>query len=189
MDRKYALIPAYEPDGRLLEIIEDAVAEGFQVIVVDDGSSDGCQRYFKQAEYMATVLHHSENKGKGAALKTGFAWIASMCEADDVVVTLDADGQHTIQDALKVCAEACIHPDSLILGSRALADNVPLRSRFGNTVTRFVYRLASGVKVHGALDIYGTTNRLTIIYLIVGLVLILAGTIQYAIDCRRYRCA
>lgn len=47
-----------------------------------------------------------------------------------------------------MCAEACIHSDSLILGSRALADNVPLRSRFGNTVTRFVYRLASGVKVH-----------------------------------------
>lgn len=89
MDRKYAIIPAYEPDGRLLEIIEDAMAEGFQVIVVDDGSSDDCQQYFKQAEYMATVLHHSENKGKGAALKTGFARIASMCEADDVVVTLD----------------------------------------------------------------------------------------------------
>lgn len=44
MDRKYALIPAYEPDGRLLEIIEDAVAEGFQVIVVDDGSSDDCHK-------------------------------------------------------------------------------------------------------------------------------------------------
>lgn len=73
MDRKYALIPAYEPDGRLLEIIEDAVDEGFQVIVVDDGSGDDCQQYFKQAEYMATVLHHSENKGKGAALKTGCA--------------------------------------------------------------------------------------------------------------------
>ncbi len=44
MDRKYALIPAYEPDGRLLEIIEGAVAEGFQVIVVDDGSSDDCHK-------------------------------------------------------------------------------------------------------------------------------------------------
>lgn len=148
MDKKYALIPAYEPDGRMLELIEDAVAEGFQVIVVDDGSSDECQQYFKQAEYLATVLHHFENKGKGAALKTGFVRIASMCEADDVVVTLDADGQHTIQDALKVCAEACTHPDSIILGSRALAENVPLRSKFGNAVTRFVYRLASGVKVH-----------------------------------------
>lgn len=148
MDKKYALIPAYEPDGRLLEIIEDAVAEGFQVIVVDDGSSDDCQQYFKQAEYMATVLHHPENKGKGAALKTGFARIALMCGADDVVVTLDADGQHTIQDVLKVCAKACMHPDSLILGSRALTENVPLRSKFGNTVTRFVYRLASGVRVH-----------------------------------------
>ena len=148
MDKKYALIPAYEPDGRLLELIEDVVAEGFQVIVVDDGSSDDCQQYFKQAEYMATVLHHTENKGKGAALKTGFARIASMCGVDDVVVTLDADGQHTIQDALKVCAEACTHPDSLILGSRALTENVPLRSKLGNTVTRCVYRLASGVKVY-----------------------------------------
>lgn len=148
MDKKYALIPAYEPDERMLELIEDAVAEGFQVIVVDDGSSDGCQQYFKHAEYLATVLHHSENRGKGAALRTGFAYITSVCEDDDVVVTLDADGQHTIQDALKVCAEACLHPDSLILGSRALDENVPLRSKLGNTITRFVYRLASGVSVH-----------------------------------------
>ena len=48
--------------------------------------------------------------------------------------------------------------------------------------------LTVGNLVKGALDIYGTTNRLTVIYLIVGLVLILAGTIQYVIDCRRYRC-
>lgn len=148
MDKKYALIPAYEPDGRMLGLIEDAVAEGFQVIVVDDGSGDACQRYFKQAEYLATVLHHSENKGKGAALRTGFAYIMSVCEDDDIVVTLDADGQHTIQDGLKVCAEACLYPDSLILGSRALDVKVPLRSKIGNTITRFVYRLASGVSVH-----------------------------------------
>ena len=148
MDKKYALIPAYEPDGRMLELIEDAVAEGFQVIVVDDGSSAECQQYFKHAEYLATVLHHSENRGKGAALRTGFAYITSVCEDDDVVVTLDADGQHTIQDALKVCAEACLQPDSLVLGSRALDENVPLRSKLGNTITRFVYRLASGVSVH-----------------------------------------
>ena len=49
--------------------------------------------------------------------------------------------------------------------------------------------LTVGSLVKGALDIYGTTNHLTIIYLIVGLVLILAGTIQYIIDCRRCRCA
>ena len=89
MDNKYALIPAYEPDGRMLELIEDAVAEGFQVIVVDDGSSDECQQYFKQAEYLATVLHHSANRGKGTALRTGFAYIMSVCEDDDIVATVN----------------------------------------------------------------------------------------------------
>ena len=89
MDKKYALIPAYEPDGRMLELIEDAVAEGFQVIVVDDGSSDECQQYFKQAEYLATVLHHSANRGKGTALRTGFAYIMSVCEDDDIVATVN----------------------------------------------------------------------------------------------------
>ena len=89
MDKKYALIPAYEPDGRMLELIEDAVAEGFQVIVVDDGSSDECQQYFKQAEYLATVLHHSANRGKGIALRTGFAYIMSVCEDDDIVATVN----------------------------------------------------------------------------------------------------
>lgn len=49
--------------------------------------------------------------------------------------------------------------------------------------------LTVGSLVKGALDIYGTTNHLTIIYLIVGLVLIMVGVIQYVVDCRRYRCA
>ena len=49
--------------------------------------------------------------------------------------------------------------------------------------------LTVGSIVKGALDIYGTTNHLTIIYLIVGLLLMFAGTIQYIVECRRCRCA
>ena len=144
----YALIPAFEPDSRLPELVEDAVAAGFHVIVVNDGSGSDCHPYFNQAEYFAAVLHHPENLGKGAALKTGFEYIKNICEPDDIIVTLDADGQHTISDALEVCNEARLHPDSLILGSRELSEHVPLRSQFGNTVTRWVYRLASSVCVH-----------------------------------------
>ena len=61
---------------------------------------------------------------------------------------MDADGQHSVRDAVRVCEEAEQYTDSLILGSRALRENVPLRSRFGNGVTRFVYRLATGLNVH-----------------------------------------
>lgn len=148
MDKKYALIPAYEPDGRMLELIEDAVAEGFQVIVVDDGSSDECQQYFKQAEYLATVLHHSANRGKGIALRTGFAYIMSVCEDDDIVATLDADGQHKIQDALKVCAEASLIVSNVTarLVSATVNYNINRRYVFGadNEISKSIFKRKKG---------------------------------------------
>ncbi len=53
-----------------------------------------------------------------------------------VIVTLDADGQHTISDALRVCERAEEKPGTLVLGSRKLDHDVPLRSKIGNTITR-----------------------------------------------------
>ena len=65
-----------------------------------------------------------------------------------LVVTADADGQHKINDIIRVIHEAELHPESLILGSRKFDKNVPFRSQFGNTMTRFVYQLSTGVKIH-----------------------------------------
>lgn len=67
---------------------------------------------------------------------------------DCIVVTMDADGQHTVEDALRLCQAVQKNPASLVLGSRAMRKDVPLRSRFGNAVTRFIYRLATGVQVY-----------------------------------------
>ena len=61
---------------------------------------------------------------------------------------MDSDGQHQIEDAVRVCRASERRPDTLVLGSRKLKDNVPLRSQFGNTVTRFVFRLSTGQNVH-----------------------------------------
>lgn len=61
---------------------------------------------------------------------------------------MDADGQHCVEDAISLCDLADKYPDELILGSRGLKENVPLRSRIGNTVTRAVYRLFTGIKIH-----------------------------------------
>lgn len=143
-----ALIPAYEPDEILVSLVKEADDAGYIVIVVNDGSSRDKDRIFEEVAPYATVLCHDENKGKGRALKTGFTYIQENFSDDSIVVTLDADGQHRLEDAGKICRAAMEHRHSLILGSRALDENVPARSKLGNTITRFVFRIATGQKVN-----------------------------------------
>ncbi len=143
-----ALIPAYQPEDTLLDLLDKAAEQCFRIVVVDDGSDESCQDIFRHAETYGKVLHHARNKGKGAALKTGLDYIEETFDPEDIVITLDADGQHTIEDAKKLCQLAAEHPGELLLGSRDLDTNVPLRSKMGNTITRWVYRLTTGVSVH-----------------------------------------
>ncbi len=145
---RFALIPAYEPEPILLELIQSAAWAGFRVIVVDDGSGEAYTDLFRQAAASATVLTHRENLGKGCAIKTGLQFIRNSEAGDYTVVTLDADGQHCITDALLVCEAAKRRPGTLVLGSRKLQGNVPLRSRFGNTVTRLIFGLTAGRPIH-----------------------------------------
>ena len=63
-------------------------------------------------------------------------------------MTADADGQHRYEDILRVCETAAANPGALVLGSRKFEGDVPLRSRFGNGVTRKVFSVASGVSVY-----------------------------------------
>ncbi len=143
-----ALIPAYKPTAILPDLIEKMKGSGFSVIIVDDGSGGDYEEIFSECTRYATVLHHSENRGKGCALKSGLSFIAGHYTEDAVVVTVDADGQHRVEDALAICLIAEDAPNSLVLGSRRLKENVPLRSRFGNTITRAVYHISTGLKVY-----------------------------------------
>lgn len=143
-----ALIPAYEPEELMIALLRDLQSAEFHIVVVDDGSGDEYAELFKTAADYAHVLTHTVNQGKGAALKTGLTYIKEHYGDSFVVVTVDADGQHSVEDALSLCELAEKYPDELILGGRALKDNVPLRSQIGNTITRAVYRLSTGLKVH-----------------------------------------
>lgn len=143
-----AVIPAYEPDDHLPDLVSRLITEGLIPIVVNDGSGAEYDGIFRLVSDLATVLTHEVNKGKGRALKTAYSYILKNFPKDSVIVTMDCDGQHTTADALHLCAMAAEHPDSLILGSRRQSKSSPLRSRFGNAVTRFVFRLSSGAKVY-----------------------------------------
>ena len=145
---KIALIPAYQPGDTMLGLLQELYVAGFQAVVVDDGSGPAYGSVFRAAASFAAVLSHAENRGKGAALKTGLGYIRSNYGSAYVVVTADADGQHRIGDICRVTETAEVRPDTLILGSRPMKRSVPLRSRLGNTITRWVFRLSTGAKVY-----------------------------------------
>ena len=146
--RSVMLIPSLEPDERLPRYVAALLAAGFpRVVVVDDGSGPSYQPIFQALEEMpgCTVLHHPVNRGKGCALKTGFAWIRTNCPQADGVITADADGQHTVPDCLKISQALEQGKQALYLGSRDFSlAHVPPKSRFGNRLTSFVFMLLYG---------------------------------------------
>lgn len=136
------LIPAYNPDGALTALVKDLKGAFDRIVVVDDGSTSGREIFEEVARLGAEVLHHDVNRGKGAALKTGFAHIA---QRD--VVTADADGQHTPSDIKAIADALAAGRKGLVLGQRSFDGEVPFRSRFGNFWTRWFFFLMTGVFV------------------------------------------
>jgi glycosyltransferase involved in cell wall biosynthesis len=131
------LVPVYQPGDGLSRLVADvrAADPSCAVVLVDDGSTKpvempGC-----------TVLRHPVNRGKGAALRTGFAHIASTYPGEPVVCA-DGDGQHSAADILRVASRVA-EGDHLVLGVRRVR-RMPPRSRLGNAITRELFRAATG---------------------------------------------
>ena len=143
------VIPAYQPDDKLLRLLRDLKTQtDYTLLVVNDGSNDSCNEVFDEARELAIVLSHEVNRGKGVAMKTAFAYISAHFAAGDGIVTADADGQHLVSDIIRVAEAQRKNPDALILGSRRFTGTVPLRSRMGNGITRFVFAASTGGKVY-----------------------------------------
>ena len=156
----YVVIPAYQPDNKLIKLVEKIHDKSdFKILIIDDGSSPACQKIFDKASQYATILRHEVNQGKGHALKTAFQFIKEQ-NSYGTVVTADADGQHKIWDIFRTANKASENPNKLILGVRAFTGKVPLRSRFGNSLTKALFKLQTGVGVtdtHTGLRAF-TTN-------------------------------
>lgn len=143
------LIPSYEPEMQLLELIIKIKEKcNFNIIIVDDGSGKTYRKIFKQAEKLGcTVLTHIKNLGKGRALKTGFEFIKTSGEKMGVVCA-DSDGQHLLEDIIKIARNVEEHKSHIVLGCRHFTGKVPIRSKFGNTVTRAIFQLTTGTSLY-----------------------------------------
>ena len=142
------LIPAYKPDDKLVALTDQLLThDDLKLVVVDDGSGEAFRPVFEALDKRVTLISYPDNKGKGGALKTGIRYIMDHMPECERLVTADADGQHRYADIRRVLDKSEEMPGALVLGSRAFDGDVPLRSRFGNAMTRQVFAIASGVKV------------------------------------------
>ncbi len=143
------LIPAYKPDEKLVTLVHDLRSSGFEkIVVVDDGGNNEFASLFARIRTMnVPVVTHTVNMGKGRALKTGINFILEHRLGDFGVITADADGQHTPEDIRRIADEMSAQPDTLVLGVREFSGNIPLRSRFGNRLTRLIFAAINGADI------------------------------------------
>jgi len=138
----YVVIPAYNEESMISEVIHRVKKFTKNIIVVDDGSKDKTSKVDKKAG--AFVLRHKINLGQGAARMTG-------CEAAwrmgaEVVVTLDADGQHNpihISKFVKKIAEGY----DIVFGQRNLKSGIPLDRRLGLKLGSMIIRIFFGINI------------------------------------------
>lgn len=141
------IIPAYKPDETLVTITDQLWRYGCRIVVVDDGSGEKYQPIFEKISDICIILRHSENCGKGAAIKTALTYVKEELWTGNVIGVMDCDGQHLPEDMMKLFTFAKTHRKTMVLGVREVGKNMPLKSRLGNQITRTVFRLLSGVKV------------------------------------------
>lgn len=108
------LIPAYNAENTIPAVAGECLGHGLPVIVVDDGSVDGTLSLL--SDLPLTLLRHERNLGKGAALKTGFAW--AIASGFDGVISVDADGQHDVSAIPALAASAQEGNWDILIASR-----------------------------------------------------------------------
>lgn len=140
------LIPTYNNSQTLKAVIESVAEYTDDIIVVNDGSLDSTIHILKDFPQYH-ILHHSENKGKGIALQTGFKFAAE--RGYDYVITIDSDGQHFAEDLPKFIDKLEQEPRAIIIGSRNMeaTENVPKKSSIGNKISSFWFTFETGIKL------------------------------------------
>lgn len=139
-----AILPAYNEEVSIGSVVLRTKQYADRVIVIDDGSSDHTAEVAEMAG--AEVIRHQKNRGKGAALKTGFESL----NGETVIVTIDTDGQHDPADIPKLVEPILNGKADMVNGSRYLNGNkkdTPFYRRIGQRVLDVATNLDSGLNI------------------------------------------
>ena len=138
------IIPTYNNAGTVRQVIDDVLKYCPQIIVVNDGSTDGTSAILKMLPSTVTVVSYERNRGKGHALVAGFRKALEMGFSH--AITIDADGQHFADDIPHLIEALDHHKDAIIVGTRNLTEkNMPRQNTFANRFSNFWFRLQTGI--------------------------------------------
>ena len=149
-ERICVVVPTYNNERTITDVLRRIQAYTNQIIVVNDGSTQETMKAivtaFDEEDDARLIVSYSPNKGKGYALKLGFRRALEL--GYRYAITIDSDGQHFPEDipVFMECFQA--HRGSLIVGARNLtADNMPAQNTFANKFSNFWFHLQTGIRL------------------------------------------
>ncbi len=155
-DNIYILVPVFNENKVIRNTLNELLKFFSNIIVVNDGSTDNT--IDKLDDLNIALLNHEINLGVGAAVQTGFDYVEKIHDSY-AVITFDADGQHSVEDAVSMAKEIQICNEEIIFGSRFIKHqkNVPLVKRNVLKVIAFITKIATGIDLtdaHNGLKAY-----------------------------------
>lgn len=139
------VIPTYNNDKTLKQVIDSVREYSPNIMVVNDGSTDSTSEILAQQKDIH-IISYFQNRGKGYALKTGLREAINL--GYKYAITIDSDGQHYADDIPLFIEEIKKNPNSLIIGARNLqAENMPSKNTFANKFSNFWYKVETGIKL------------------------------------------
>lgn len=141
MSTVFIILPVYnESKDVLLNLVHQLILMPYKIVIIDDGSDIPLKNILP--EYPVTIITHSINLGQGAAIQTGFEYALS--KNAEYVVTIDADGQHLVNEIPLILNPLLLNEADVVLGSRFLAGsyhNASLRKSFAFKIASVVNRI------------------------------------------------
>jgi glycosyltransferase involved in cell wall biosynthesis len=139
------IIPTYNNEQTIANVISDVLTFTSNVIVVNDGATDATPELLKKFDNIH-VISYSPNRGKGIALRTGIKYVQE--KNYRYAFTIDSDGQHFADDIPVFIDKIEKNPDSLLIGARNLnQENMPKKNTFGNKFSNFWFTLFTNIKL------------------------------------------
>lgn len=140
------IVPTYNNAATLETVLASVLEYTDNIIVVNDGSTDGSAKILEKYRKQIEMVAHKTNMGKGAALRTGFN--RAILLGYKYAITIDSDGQHFASDLPVFINQLKENGPALIMGARNMDQaNVPGKSSFGNRFSNFWYRVETGIRL------------------------------------------
>lgn len=167
-ENRIALIPIQDTNEKILPILQELKKNNFHNVVVYYGKNEEDKSFLQKLTLDAKVMILASLQGRGNAIKSGLKYIKEKYRKNTLIVTMNGDGSHTVEDAVRLCNECMIAQDIFCLGKKEELEK--WEDKVNNFFTKTMYRISSGESVSNT-----TTTLRAFSYNFIDLLLIVKG--------------